>query len=38
MSDAVLWMAKQPLDYTGQVVTIAELRKQGAVRPKTTAG
>ena len=38
MSDAVLWMAKQPLDYTGQVVTIAELRKQGVVRPKTTAG
>ncbi|MYH68386.1 MAG: SDR family NAD(P)-dependent oxidoreductase, partial [Dehalococcoidia bacterium] len=38
MSDAVLWMAKQPLDYTGQVVTIADLREQGAVRPKTTAG
>ena len=38
MSDAVLWMAKQPLDYTGQVVTIADLREQGAVRPKTSAG
>ena len=38
MSDAVLWMAKQPLDYTGQVVTIADLREQDVVRPRTTAG
>ena len=38
MSDAVLWMAKQPLDYTGEVVTIADLREQGVVRAKTSAG
>ena len=38
MSDAVRWMAAQPLDYTGQVVTIADLREQGVVRPQTVAG
>jgi NAD(P)-dependent dehydrogenase (short-subunit alcohol dehydrogenase family) len=37
MSDAVLWLARQPLDYTGQVVTIGELRTKGAVRPFTPA-
>lgn len=38
MSDAVLWMARQPLSWTGQVVTIGELRARGAVRPETRAG
>lgn len=38
MSDAVLWMAKQPTTWTGQVVTIGELRARGAVRPETRAG
>ena len=35
LSDAVLWMAKQPLSYTGEVVTIEQLREKGIVRPKT---
>lgn len=38
MSDAVLWMARQPLSWTGQVITIGELRARGAVRPETRAG
>ena len=37
MSDAVLWMARQPLGWTGQIVTIGELRARGAVRPETRA-
>jgi 3-oxoacyl-[acyl-carrier protein] reductase len=37
MSDAVLWFARQPLDFTGRVMNIAELRKLGAVRPVTPA-
>jgi NAD(P)-dependent dehydrogenase (short-subunit alcohol dehydrogenase family) len=35
MSDAVLWLAKQPIDYTGQVLSITELRERGVVRPVT---
>lgn len=35
MSDAVLWLARQPLDYTGRILTIGDLREQGAVRPLT---
>jgi NAD(P)-dependent dehydrogenase (short-subunit alcohol dehydrogenase family) len=35
MSDAVLWMAKQPFDWTGQIETIGSLRERGAVRPVT---
>lgn len=35
MSDAALWIARQPKDYTGNVVTIADLREQDAVRSKT---
>jgi citronellol/citronellal dehydrogenase len=35
LSDAVLWMAAQPLSYTGEVVTIGQLRERGIVRPKT---
>jgi NAD(P)-dependent dehydrogenase (short-subunit alcohol dehydrogenase family) len=37
MSDAVLWLSERPLDFTGQVLTIAALRAQGAVRPVTRA-
>jgi NAD(P)-dependent dehydrogenase (short-subunit alcohol dehydrogenase family) len=35
MSDAALWLATQPKDYTGHIVTIGELREAGAVRPRT---
>ena len=38
MSDAVLWLAKQPLDYSGKVLTIAQMREMGAVRPVTQVG
>jgi citronellol/citronellal dehydrogenase len=37
MSDAVLWLARQPLEYSGHVLTIAELRQKGVVRPVTRA-
>jgi NAD(P)-dependent dehydrogenase (short-subunit alcohol dehydrogenase family) len=37
MSDAVLWMARQPLAWTGHIVTINELRARGVVRPETRA-
>ena len=37
MSDAVLWMAKQPVsDYTGRIETITRLREKGIVRPFTS--
>ncbi len=35
MSDAVLWIARQPIDYTGRVLTIGELREKGVVRGVT---
>ena len=38
MSDAVLWLAEQPIDYTGQVLTIAQMREMGVVRPPTKVG
>ncbi len=38
MSDAVLWLAKQPLAYTGKVLTIGEMREMGVVRPVTRVG
>jgi hypothetical protein len=38
MSDACLWLARQPADYTGHVLTIGELRETGAVRGKTRIG
>jgi citronellol/citronellal dehydrogenase len=38
MSDAVLWLAEQPIDYTGHVLTIAKMREMGVVRPPTTVG
>jgi NAD(P)-dependent dehydrogenase (short-subunit alcohol dehydrogenase family) len=37
MSDATLWMAKQDLSYTGNIVEIHELRARGVVRPFTRA-
>jgi citronellol/citronellal dehydrogenase len=37
MSDAVLWLAEQPLDFTAEVLTIAALRERGAVRSFTPA-
>lgn len=38
MSDAVLWLADQPIDYTGNVLTIAKMRDMGVVRPVTKVG
>ena len=37
MSDAVLWLARQGVDYTGHILTLGELRGKGIVRPPTTA-
>lgn len=38
MSDATLWLADQPIDYTGHVLTIAKMREMGVVRPVTKVG
>lgn len=38
MSDATLWLASQPIDYTGQVLTIAKMREMGVVRGVTKVG
>lgn len=38
VSDAVLWLAEQPIDYTGKVLTLTELREKGVVRPTTRVG
>jgi NAD(P)-dependent dehydrogenase (short-subunit alcohol dehydrogenase family) len=35
MSDALLWLLKQPIDFTGQILTLTGLREQGVVRPVT---
>jgi NAD(P)-dependent dehydrogenase (short-subunit alcohol dehydrogenase family) len=37
MTDAVLWLLRRPLDYTGQILTLGELRARGVVRPPTRA-
>jgi NAD(P)-dependent dehydrogenase (short-subunit alcohol dehydrogenase family) len=37
MSDATLWMARQDLSYTGNIVEIGQLRAAGVVRPFTPA-
>lgn len=37
MSDAVTWLVRQPLDVTGRIMTLGELRAQGIVRPLTHA-
>lgn len=38
MSDAVVWLTEQPIDYTGHVLTIAKMREMGVVRPVTKVG
>ncbi len=38
MSDAVLWLADQPIDYTGHILTIAKMREMGVVRGVTQVG
>jgi NAD(P)-dependent dehydrogenase (short-subunit alcohol dehydrogenase family) len=38
MTDAVFWLADQPVDYTGNVLTIAKMREMGVVRPVTKVG
>lgn len=38
MSDATLWLAQQPLEYTGQILTVGELRERGLVRGVTRFG
>jgi len=37
MTDAVLWLVRQPIDYTGKILTLGALRAQGVVRPPTRA-
>ncbi len=37
-SDAILWLAREPLSRTAEVFTLTGLRKQGIVRPPTPAG
>jgi NAD(P)-dependent dehydrogenase (short-subunit alcohol dehydrogenase family) len=37
MSDAVLWVLRQGLDYTGQILTLGALRERGVVRAPTRA-
>jgi hypothetical protein len=34
-TDAVLWLAQQPLAHTGRIHTLTELRDAGFVRPPT---
>jgi 7-alpha-hydroxysteroid dehydrogenase len=36
--DAILWLARQPLSHTAEVVTLTGLREQGIVRPPTARG
>ena len=38
MTDAVLWIARQDLTYTGKVLTLGDLRTQGVVRAQTRHG
>lgn len=38
MSDATLWLCRQPISYTGKVLTISDMRLMGAVRPVTRIG
>jgi len=35
ISDAVLWLVRQPLTHTAQLHSVTELRARGVVRPKT---
>ena len=38
VSDAMRWLLDQPLDATGRILTLTELREQGVVRPRTRHG
>lgn len=38
MSDASLWLARQPIEYTANILTIADLREKGVVRGVTRIG
>jgi NAD(P)-dependent dehydrogenase (short-subunit alcohol dehydrogenase family) len=35
ISDAILWLAKQPIEHTGKIHGVKELRAAGVVRPQT---
>ena len=35
VSDAVLWLARQPVSHTAQIHTLKELRERGVIRPQT---
>jgi NAD(P)-dependent dehydrogenase (short-subunit alcohol dehydrogenase family) len=35
ISDAILWLAKQPLAHTARIHSVTELRAEGIVRPQT---
>jgi NAD(P)-dependent dehydrogenase (short-subunit alcohol dehydrogenase family) len=35
ISDAILWLAKQPIEHTGKIHSVTELRAEGVVRPQT---
>ena len=35
VSDALLWLARQPLDHTAQIHTLTGLREAGVLRPRT---
>ncbi len=35
ISDAVLWLAAQPISHTAKIHSVTELRSQGIVRPRT---
>jgi len=38
VTDAVRWLLDSPLEETGRIVTLTELREQGVVRPRTRHG
>jgi NAD(P)-dependent dehydrogenase (short-subunit alcohol dehydrogenase family) len=38
MTDAVLWLVRQDLTYTGKILTLGELRTRGVVRAQTRHG
>ena len=38
ISDAVLWLTRQPITHTGRIHTVNELRAEGIVREPTPHG
>ncbi len=38
VSDAVLWLAEQPLSHSGEIHSLSGLRERGIVRPRTPFG